>query len=237
MQQPANIITRALFPVISRLGGQRQIASLQVSTLVLGSYAFAITWGMIAAAPDIVRVLLGDKWLEAIPILQLLALAVGPQYLSHLVGVTLDAMGELKSKLYIQAGVLVLQIAAFVMLLPYGVLGIAGAIVLAEWVRFILMAGLIVRLLHPPMNDFRLIFSIVLLAGLSASGLIWLAAHALPGAVPGVVHLLLEIAAGGIALMGVAWFSRGLLGRLPVVGELAQRLPRFGRFVSITKPN
>lgn len=237
VQQPANIITRALFPVISRLGGQRQIASLQVSTLVLGSYAFAITWGMIAAAPDIVRVLLGDKWIEAIPILQLLALAVGPQYLSHLVGVTLDAMGELKSKLYIQAGVLVLQIAAFVILLPYGVLGIAGAIVLAEWVRFILMAGLIVRLLHPPMSDFRLIFSIVMLAGLSAFGLIWLAAHALPEAVPGVVHLLLEIAAGGVALIGVAWFSRGLLGRLPVVDELAQRLPRFGRFVSITKTN
>lgn len=234
VQQPANIITRALFPVISRLGDQRQIASLQISALVLGSYAFAISLGMIAAAPDIVRVLLGDKWLEAIPILQILALAVAPQYLSHLVGVTLDAMGALKPKLRIQAGVLTLQIVAFALLLPYGVLGVAGAIVLAEWTRFMLMAGLIVRLLHPPLHEFRLILSIALLAGLVSFGMIWLAAHALPTEVPRWLHLLLEIVAGGVALVGVSWLSRKALGRLPVVGELARRLPPLGRFIPVS---
>lgn len=235
VQQPANIITRALFPIISRLGDQRQIASLQVSALVLGSYGLAVSLGMIAAAPDVVRVLLGDKWLEAIPILQILALAVAPQYLSHLVGVTLDAMGELKPKLRIQAGILVLQIAAFALLLPYGVLGIAGAIVLAEWARFMLMAGLVVRLLHPPMREFRLIFSVILLAGLGSFSLIWLAAHALPSQVPRGLHLLLEIVSGGVALLGISWISRKALGRLPVVGELAQRLPRLGRFIPVSK--
>lgn len=236
VQQPANIITRALFPVISRLGDQRQIASLQISTLVLGSYAFAVSLGMIAAAPDIVRVLLGDKWLEAIPIVQILALAVAPQYLSHLVGVTLDAMGALKPKLRIQTGVLVLQIVAFALLLPYGVLGIAGAIVLAEWTRFVLMAGLIIRLLHPSMREFRLVFSVILLAGLGSFGMIWLAAHALPTDVPRWLHLLLEIISGGLALAGVFWVSRKALGLLPVFGELVQRLPRLGRFIPISSP-
>ncbi len=234
VQQPANIITRALFPVISRLGGERQIASLQISALVLGSYAFAVALGMIAAAPDIVRVLLGDKWLEAIPIVQILALAVAPQYLSHLVGVTLDAMGALKPKLRIQAGVLALQIAAFALLLPYGVLGIAGAIVVAEWTRFILMAGLIVRLLRPPVHEFRLILSIVLLAGLGSFDMIWLTAHTLPAEVPAWLHLLLEIIAGGVALASVSWISRKALGRLPVVGELTRRLPHLGRFIPVS---
>lgn len=236
VQQPANIITRALFPVISRLGDQRQIASLQVSVLVLGSYALAVSLGIIAAAPDIVTVLLGDKWLEAIPVVQILALAVAPQYLAHLIGVTLDAMGALKPKLRIQAGVLALQIVAFSLMVPYGMQGIAGAIVLAELTRFMLMAGLINRLLKPSAVEFRLIFSVVLLAGLSSFSLIWLAAHALPAEMPRWLHLLLEIAAGGIALVGVAWLSRKFLGRLPVVGELAQRLPRFGRFIPISKP-
>lgn len=235
VQQPANIITRALFPVISRLGDQRQIASLQISMLVLGSYALAISLGMIVAAPDIVTVLLGDKWLEAIPIVQVLALAVAPQYLSHLVGVTLDAMGALKPKLRIQAGVLALQIVAFALLLPYGVLGIAGAMVLAEWTRFVLMTGLIYRLLNPSVQEFRLIFSVVLLAGLASFGMIWLAAHALPTKVPRWLHLLLEIVAGGVALAGVSWLSRKALGRLPVVGELTQRLPHLGRFIPVSK--
>lgn len=232
VQQPANIITRALFPVISRLGEQRQIASLQISMLVLGSYAFAISLGMIAAAPDIVWVLLGEKWLEAVPLLQILALAVAPQYLSHLIGVTLDAMGELKPKLRIQAGVLVLQIAAFVVLLPHGVPGVAAAIVLIEWVRFTLMAELAARLLRPPVREFALIFAIMLSAGLVSFAMVWLAAQALPSAVPRWLHLLAEIFAGGIALLGVTWFSRTALGRLPVMSELTQRLPRLGRLIS-----
>ena len=234
VQQPANIITRALFPVISRLDEQRQIASLQISMLVLGSYAFAISLGMIAAAPDIVSVLLGDKWLAAIPVVQVLALAVAPQYLSHLAGVTLDAMGALKPKLHIQAGVLILQVAAFVLLLPYGVLGIAGAIVLAEWVRFMLMAVLINRLLQPSIREFRLILSVALLAGLGAFGLIWLAANTLPPEIPRWLHLVLEIVAGGVALASVSWMSRKTLGQLPVIGELAQRLPRLGRFIQLS---
>jgi len=237
VQQPAYIITRALFPVISRLGDQRQIASLQISALVLGSYAFAVSLGMIAAAPDVVRVLLGEKWIEAIPILQILALAVAPQYLSHLVGVTLDAMGQLKSKLRIQAGVLILQIVAFLLLLPQGVLGIAAAIVVAEWTRFTLMAWLIARLLQPPMREFGLILSIALLAGVVSFGLIWIAAHALPAEVSILLHLLLEIAAGGLALLGVSWLSRRALGRLAVMGELAQRLPYLGRFLPVSRTN
>ncbi len=235
VQQPANILSRALFPVISRLGDQRQIASLQISVLVVGSYALAVSLGMIVAAPDIVRVLLGDKWLDAIPIVQVLALAVAPQYLSHLVGVTLDAMGALKPKLRIQASVLALQIAAFVLLLPYGVLGIAGAMVLAECTRFVLMTGLIYRLLKPSVREFRLIFSVVLLAGLGSFGLIWLAAHALPTEAPRWLHLLLEIFAGGVALVGASWISRKALGGLPVIGELAERLPHLGRFIPVSR--
>ncbi|ODU50250.1 MAG: hypothetical protein ABS92_03660 [Thiobacillus sp. SCN 63-374] len=237
VQQPANIITRALFPVISRLGNQRQIASLQVSALIIGSYAFAVSLGMIAAAPDIVWVLLGEKWLEAIPILQMLALAVAPQYLSHLVGITLDAMGQLKSKLRVQATVLAMQIVAFAILLPYGVLGVAAAIVVAEWTRFTLMTWLIVRLLQPPIREFGLILSIALLSGVVSFGVIWIAAHVLPAEVPILLHLLLEIAAGGLALLGVSWLSRRALGRLAVMEELAQRLPYLGRFIIVSRTN
>lgn len=236
IQQPANIITRALFPVMSRLGANRQVASLQITVLVLGSYALAVALGMIVAAPDIVVVLLGKKWLDAIPILQMLALAVVPQYLSHLVGVTLDAMGELKPKLMIQSGVLAVQLLAFALLARYGVLGIAAAVVLAEWCRFILMARLVMRLLHPPMHEFRLIFAILALNGLSAVGLIWLASHALPPELPRWMHLLLEILAGGVAVTVVSWSSRRWIGQLPVVGELVARMPQLGRLIPVPKP-
>jgi hypothetical protein len=51
---------------------------------------------------------------------------------------------------------------------------------------------------------------------------------------PHWVHLLFEIIAGGIALVGVSLLSRKALGRLPVIGELSQRLPHLGRFIPVS---
>ncbi len=230
VQQPANIVTRTLFPVISRMSEARQIASLQISILIVGSYALAVSLGMIAAAPAIVGVLLGEKWLEAIPILQVLGFAIAPQYLAHLIGVTLDATGALKPKLRIQATVLALQIVAFTLLLPYGVLGIATAIVLTEWARFLLLTNLVVRLLNPPIREFQLILFIVLITGLGTSGLIWLIVHVVPATVPLWLQLLLEIIAGAGALIGFLWGARGVLRELPVIREMAQRMPFLRHF-------
>lgn len=233
VQQPANVITRVLFPIISRLESKRQLAGLQISALTLGSYASAVSLGMVAAAPDIVKVLLGDKWLAAIPIVQILALAVAPQFLSHLVGVTLDALGELKLKLYTQASVLALQLVTFFLLLPYGVLGVASVIVFAEWVRFLLMARLIVGLLQPSIKEFQLVFLIILVAGLSSYGLIWLVAHAIPVGMTPWKHLILEMLTGAIALLCVAWFSRNALAQLPVIAELAKRFPQLSILIPV----
>ena len=233
VQQPANIVTRALFPILSRLGSARQIHTLQIGTLVIGSYALATTLGMIAAANDIVLVMLGEKWIAAIPILQLLALAVAPQYLSHLIGINLDAMGELRPKLLIQTGVLVLLIIAFVVLKPYGIQGIAMAIVLAEWCRFVLMSGLIIKLLHPPLREFRLIFSIILINGLTAFGLISLVAQIVFKNSFNWVHLIVEIIAGVVALVGSTWLCRRLVGSLPVMADLINRLPILRKFFPV----
>lgn len=231
VQQPANIFTRVLFPFISRLAGERQIAILHISSLVLGSYAMAVSMGMFVAAPDIVKILLGDKWLEAIPIAQILALAIAPQYLTHLIGMILDAMGELKPKIRIQGGVLAFQIVAFALLLPCGVQGIAIVIVLAELVRFVLMARLIYRLLQPSMLEFRIVFSVILLAGSASFIMIWVAAYGLPAELPRWLILLIEIISGGLALVGTFWVRRKAVGRLPFISELAQDLPYLGRLI------
>lgn len=231
VQQPANIISRTMFPIISRLGVQRQLASLEISVLILGCYAFSISLGMFAAAEDIVWVLLGGKWLDAIPVLQILTLAVGVQYLSHLVGVTLDAMGALKLKLRVQTAVLVIQILAFATMARFGVEGVAWVIVLAEWLRFILMAGLVAMLLKPSLLEFRQIFTIVMVTGLSTLCMIWITVEMLPSGLSHWVRLLIEMIVGGASFICVSLLSRSFLRRLPVINELAERMPLLGRFL------
>lgn len=236
IQQPANLVTRALFPVISRLGSARQFESLQLSTLVVGTYAFAVSWGMLAAAPTLVAVLLGDKWLSAVPIVQILCLAIGPQYLAHLVGVTLDAQGVLRPKLIVQSSVLAIQLLAFMVLAAYGLPGIAFAMVITEWTRFIFMAVVVWHLHKPKLQHVQLIFMVVLAAGLCSLGLITLANHVVPYDAPRILSLLLEIAAGALALLVVCLLARHPVRKLPVVAEILQRMPALDALFQLRLP-
>lgn len=231
VQQPANLLTKVLFPVISRLGIKRQADSLQISLLLVGSYAFSVSLGMIPAAHDLITVLLGDQWIEAVPLLQVLALAVGPVYVSHVMGTTLDAMSALKPKLRIQATKLVVLILLLLALSSKGTIGVVYAVVIAEWFGFLLIAGLTFSRLGKPVREWRLIFGIAIMAGLTTLVSVWLANWFMPETAPSWLKLLCEMLSGAIALGLVAWLSRGALAGLPVMSELSQRLPQLGRYM------
>jgi len=70
-------INRATYPGLARLGGD--IAQLKKAFLVITSFTILITTpaalGLLAMAPEIVLILLGEKWREAIPLVQILAIA------------------------------------------------------------------------------------------------------------------------------------------------------------------
>lgn len=236
VQQPANLLTKVLFPVISRLGIQRQADSLQISMLLVGSYAFSVSFGMIPAAHDLITVLLGDQWVEAVPLLQVLAFAVGPVYVSHVMGTTLDAMGALKPKLRIQATKLVVLILLLLALADKGPIGVVYAVVLSEWFGFLLVAGLTFSKLGAPAREWGLILGIAVTSGLATFASVWLAAWLMPEVTSSWLRLLCEVSSGAIALVVVAWLSRGALAGLPVIGELSQRLPRLGRFIPVSPP-
>ena len=77
--------TRALFPVFARLGDDRE--ALRDAYLNVFSAACLISVatgaGMALVAGDFVRVALGEKWLAAIPLVRLLALAGGLYGIMH----------------------------------------------------------------------------------------------------------------------------------------------------------
>jgi lipopolysaccharide exporter len=77
--------TRALFPVFARIGDDR--AALRAAYLDVFAAACLISvatgLGMALVAGDFVRVALGEKWLAAIPLVRLLALAGGLYGIMH----------------------------------------------------------------------------------------------------------------------------------------------------------
>lgn len=140
IQQPANVFSRALFPLLSKMddSNNQQLKALQLSTLVVGGYAFAVSAGISAASANIIAVLLGEKWHEAAAILEILSFSVGPLFVSHVFGVTYDSLGRLNEKLRIQCISLVLLVALIVSGVSYGIHAIAWSIVIAESVRMLL---------------------------------------------------------------------------------------------------
>jgi O-antigen/teichoic acid export membrane protein len=238
VQQPANILTKALFPIMSSVGNQRekQIVGLQLSSLLVGSYAFAVSIGIYLAAADIVQVLLGEKWLTAVPILQMLSFAVGPNYISHVAGVTLDSLNKLRLKLQIQLYMLILITVLLIWAVPTGnVINIAAAMVVMEWVRVGTMAIKLSKLLHIFAWQLMLIILCIAIITTTTGVCIYGIIQILPPHLLGVYRLGAEIASGAIGLTLGLMLARYPAVRLTSVRFLGDQsrffsklLPKFG---------
>jgi lipopolysaccharide exporter len=166
VQHPVNILTKALFPIMGGISDQydKQSTSVQLSILAVGCYAFSVSAGIYIAAPEIVGLLLGDKWLEAIPILRVLAWSIGPLYISHVISVTFDSLGALSLKFRIQLTALIILVGLMFLAVPAGqVQYIAMAVVIVEWVRLFLMSTAIIRFLKIKKMDMCTIFCSIII--------------------------------------------------------------------------
>jgi O-antigen/teichoic acid export membrane protein len=233
--RPAGILTRALFPFLSALHSERekQAVGVQLSLILVGGYAFAVSAGVAVAAPDIVGVLLGQRWQSVAPLLRILSLAVGPMFVTHIVGTTFDSLGLLRQKLTVQVGMLVTLVIAVASLYSVGLAGIALAVVIAETIR----ATLYVWLLH---REFR--FSprvwwtctcIAITNAVAVGTGTSLAFLLAPGDVPILLRLVIDMLGAAAGLLAAAIVLRPLLGELEAVRVARARVPILDRYLSV----
>lgn len=233
IQQPANILTKALFPIMSSIGNQhdKQSLSVQLGILLVGCYAFAIGTGLYVAAPIIVTVLLGDAWSESIPVLRILAWSVGPIYISHVISVTLDSMNCLNVKLKVQLMSLMLMVillagASQTNSISY----IALALTVSEWGRLLAMMFLIVRLLNIEIKELLRIFLSILITSIVCGLLIFVTFEFIPFQWISVFGLLVQGLIGVFGFVVGIFISRVFLSKISAILFLRSRLPIVERF-------
>lgn len=234
VQQPTKVLTQALFPIMSSMSNQhdKQSISLQLSALLVGSYAFAVGLGIAVAAPDIVLVLLGNKWIESIPVLQILACSVGPIYVSNVMGITLDSMAKLSIKMRIQLIVFALLVVLLLLVVPSeDVTTVALVVVVVSWVRLCIMSWVVVRLLSIPAVDLFRIGLCIAVVTAGAGAMIIAVSHMAPGDVPVVIRLLAEMLFGGIGLGLGLFLSRYIVSQHPALLYLTDRMPIVDRLM------
>lgn len=128
-QVTSSLIDRVAFPLYSRLQGNapRLVRAHYKSTAFAGLIAFPAFIGMAALAPDFVPVVFGTKWMDSVPIMQILAFLGVVQFLTYLNGTMVKALGKPSWQVVIVAVTSVLKVVAFFIAVRFGIIAVAVA--------------------------------------------------------------------------------------------------------------
>ncbi len=120
--QIQNGIGKVLFPVLA--SGQNDRVEFREALHKVTTIAIRILLptgiGMALVAPELVTVVLGEKWLAAVPLFGILALAMPLNLLATFPGIALESIGALRGKLIAQTVYVVVLVVALLMVATVG---------------------------------------------------------------------------------------------------------------------
>ncbi len=228
-------LTKVLFPALSSV--QRDTEKLRQGYLLLlgvaGSVLMAAGLGMSVAAPELVSILLGPGWDDAIPVLIVLAIATPLHLLTHFGGVLLEAQAALNAKLVLQSCYLLLLFLLFTLLKEMGLLGFGLALIVGALLLNVAYAFVICRLIDLQRTAVVSSFGSSLASGVATALAIYASTRLMTsfGAPDGLV-LALQVLVGAATMIAVLFLgpqrkaSRALLRRaLPNEPSLLAFLP------------
>jgi O-antigen/teichoic acid export membrane protein len=129
VQRVSSILNQVAFPVLSRLQNDRTNLSgyLLSAMRVLSFFAFPVLWGISCTANEIVPLLLGQNWTEAILPLQLLSLMMPWRMVANFLPTATDAIGRPDLGLRNVLLASLVMPVAFLIASQWGIVGVAVA--------------------------------------------------------------------------------------------------------------
>ena len=129
LERIAGPVQQVFYPAVARLQDQPQrlgVAWIRATRLIAAITTPAML-GIIVTAPDLVRVVLGEKWLGAIPVIQVLAWVGLHQSLARLNSSVLQATDRTHLMLRYAVITVIADVAAFAVGAHWGIVGVAVA--------------------------------------------------------------------------------------------------------------
>ena len=210
------VISDVIFPAFSSI--QNQTKDLKKSILItmryMGLVITPICLGMIVAANPMIRVVFGEKWLDVIPIMRILALYALIFSIGFNIGDVYKAIGRPEIGMKITIPTMVFRIIVLWLGAQIGGLtGIAYGHLIAASVEVIVRLIVATRILD---ITFKEIFTqFTFLVGGIALLAITLPTLYITGDLLPVVRLIILIILGAIAYIGTMWFfERNLYGNV-----------------------
>ncbi|HEX8406050.1 MAG TPA: lipopolysaccharide biosynthesis protein [Duganella sp.] len=226
------LVTAAISPVIFPLfsAQARDGGDLRRSYLTTASYVTALAWpffGFVALmAPALVRVLYGDQWDAAIPLIRIICIGSALYSMFSMARYLFVAMGAVGQQAGLDAMAVPVRVAAVLLAAPFGLTWVAAAVVAGALFR----SGLTYRALRM-LTGMRLAD---LLAAVRVSAQVALVSIAGPLAVllwspEGAAHPMTRLALAALAtlalwLAAIIWFRHELADECLLAGRKALTL-------------
>jgi O-antigen/teichoic acid export membrane protein len=192
-------IRQILFPAFARMQDDRErLASawLRVSRLLAAICAPAAV-GAIIVAPDFVPAVLGDRWSDAIPVLQILAPVGLLQSIEALNGSLLLARDRSRTVLRFSIGAFAISLIGFSVGIAWGIVGVAIGYAVAATVSWLTLSWLTARVVDSSLKELWRSLVGVLQASLILAAILLAARVALvEAAVPAGIRLAVLVALG-----------------------------------------
>lgn len=200
-------VARVALPSFSQVQHDRPRlrAAYLRSLLLIGSVIPPICLGAAAAAPEVVRVMLGDKWLAAVPVFRLVCGVFALSMMNMFAATVADATATLRRKLWLTLAHAGALLALFGLLRGFGLIGVAAGVLLGEVLRTAFYVLLMRRVLDvAPLKILGCYLPALLLGagvGLSIAAVAWLGRQS---GWPLPLAFGAEVLAGALSLGGLA---------------------------------
>lgn len=177
------------------------LASVRIVELM----AMPICLGLLIGADPIVRVVFGEQWLDAIPVLRVLAIYAWVYSLGYHVGGFYKAIGRPDILLKLSILTLIIIIPALLIGARFGLIGVAIGHLVAILIRRIISLGLATRFVNVTlMNIFGELKS-SLIAALVMAPIIFAISY-LTASLNPFLQLIFIVLSGAISYLGVLWW-------------------------------
>ncbi|CAN5895089.1 lipopolysaccharide biosynthesis protein [soil metagenome] len=224
-------MSNVLLPGFARLQHDRQrIARVHVQVIaIIAALMLPICAGMAIASEELVGVVLGRQWDEAVALVPILAFAAAWNILTRFAGIICEAIAELNSKLVLQAGHLIVLGALMALAAGRQLWMYAAALAVGEIVRHVMYMILLRRVLGLSVAAQLRAYVPALVATACVAVAMWPARLGLVAMnVPLVIRLVVLVFLGGAALLTglrtppLRQVRRELLQRLGMTGWLSK---------------
>ncbi len=231
-----SIVGAVAFPVFSRIQDDPErvrnayYKAIRHTSLI----AFPAFFGLVVAAPEVIRLVFGSKWDPSVPVMRVLAFTGLLQSVTFINGVVMKALGKPSWRLGIVALEAVGSVVGFIIAVRHGIVAVAAALAIANYALAPVSLFATDKLVRLDLR--RYIGS--LLAPLAAS-LGMVGVMALTKTATADLSLVLQVVAlvsvGVTVYIGSLWlFARPVAREAYAVAKLA--MPRRGRPTRVAAP-